>query len=38
MKQALDDHVAFEAFKARIRREAKEVTEGLLGRMPEVSA
>ena len=33
MKAALDDRVAFEEFKARIRREAKEKTEGLLGRM-----
>lgn len=38
MKEALDDQVAFEAFKARIRREAKKATEGLLGRMPGVSA
>jgi len=37
MRQALDDQVAFEAFKARIRREAKEVTEGILGRMPATS-
>lgn len=38
MKEALDDQVAFEVFKAKIRREAKEATEGLLGRMPGVSA
>jgi hypothetical protein len=34
MKEALDDNATFEQFKARIRREATEVTEGLLGRMP----
>lgn len=38
MKEALDDQAAFEAFKAKIRREAKEATEGLLGRMPNSSA
>jgi len=38
LKEALDDQVAFEAFKARIRQEAKEATDGLLGRMSKVSA
>jgi len=38
MKQALDDQVAFEAFKAKIRRAAAQVTEGILGRMPEGTA
>lgn len=38
MREALDDQAVFEAFKAKIRREAKEATEGLLGRMPGVSA
>lgn len=38
MKEALDDQLVFEAFKAKIRREAKEATEGLLGRMPGASA
>ena len=38
MKEALDDQVAFEAFKAKIRQEAKEATDGLLGRMTKASA
>ncbi|KAF8462064.1 hypothetical protein BDZ91DRAFT_364024 [Kalaharituber pfeilii] len=38
MKAALDDSAAFEEFKARIRREAKEVTDELLGRMPTSTA